>query len=127
VNLTRTVRAAVAAGAVGTALLTSSLMANTAQAGNCDPKESVLAEGNARQVDPCYVPTTRPPIHIPTTTRPTTTTTEAPTTTTEAERPTTTVARPSTTMAPSTTTTTAPVVGGATGARPVAAQAAYTG
>ena len=117
----RGVRAAIAAGTLGLAVVGTGLFGGAAEAGRCDPKD------NEKIIDPCYVPTTRPPIHIPTTTRPTTTTTEAPTTTTAAERPTTTVARPSTTMAPSTTTTTAPVVGGATGARPVAAQAAYTG
>ncbi|MCB0988423.1 MAG: hypothetical protein KDB09_11720 [Acidimicrobiales bacterium] len=129
-TIKRSVRAVVAAGAVGTALLTSSLLGGTADAGSiiCDDFGA-----NAKIIDPCEPSTT---IIIRTTTtmgRPTTTVgqTTVPqetTTTTEGEQPTTTArpttTRPSTTLAP---TTTAPAVGNANAARPVAAQAAYTG
>ena len=130
-TIKRSVRAVVAAGAVGTALLTSSLLGGTADAGSiiCDKG----ASANAKIIDPCEPSTT---IIIRTTTtmgRPTTTVgqTTVPqetTTTTEGEQPTTTArpttTRPSTTLAP---TTTAPAVGNANAARPVAARAAYTG
>ncbi len=124
---TRTIRAAVAAGAVGTALLTSTLLGGVADAGYdpCQPK--FVTEAGGSIIDPCYTPITRDslPERPTTTTEATTTTTEAERpTTTEGERPTTTMGTTSTTMG---TTTTAPTVGGATGARPVAAQASYTG
>jgi hypothetical protein len=134
-KITRSMRAAVAIGAVGTALVTSTLVGGVANAAYdpCDPKIIVddtgatLAGGSI--IDDCYTPITRPPLNPGG--RPTTTTTEA--TTTTAPRTTTTMGETTTTMGETTTTmgttstTMAPPVTGATGARPVAAQASYTG
>ena len=117
----RSIRIAVALGAAGTALVTSTLIGGTANAGDCYPESSIIA----RSYDPCYTPATRPEDTTTTTEAVVTTTTETEvTTTTEGERPTTTMGTVPTTMGP---TTTAPVVDDATGARPVAARPSYTG
>ena len=118
----RSVRAAIAAGALSTAVIGIGVIGGPASAQNpddCYPSKKII--------DPCYYPTTidRPTTTVGQTTVPRETTTtegERPTTT-EGERPTTT-ARPTTTTAP---TTTAPAVGNANAASPVAARAAYTG
>ena len=116
----RSIRIAVALGAAGTALVTSTLIGGTANAGDCYPESSIIA----RSYDPCYTPATRP--------EDTTTTTEAEatTTTTETEATTTTevtVTPQGTTPTTAGPTTTAPMVDDATGARPVAARPSYTG
>ena len=103
---TRGVRAAIAAGSLGTALFTG------------------IGPADAQRIVPSYCTTETRPEDTTTTTEATTTTTEATTTTTEGERPTTTIGTVPTTMGP---TTTAPVVDDATGARPVAARPSYTG
>ncbi|HMS87928.1 MAG: hypothetical protein KA758_02580 [Acidimicrobiales bacterium] len=114
---TRGVRAAIAAGALGTALFTG---IGPADAQSYCYESSI----NAQSIVPIYCTTETRPEDTTTTTEATTTTTEATTTTTEGERPTTTMGTVPTTMGP---TTTAPVVDDATGARPVAARPSYTG
>ncbi len=114
---TRGVRAAIAAGALGTALFVGVTPADAFQ--YCYE----IDLGVSRQV-PIYCTTETRPEDTTTTTEATTTTTEATTTTTEGERPTTTIGTVPTTMGP---TTTAPMVDDATGARPVAAHPSYTG
>ena len=116
---TRGVRAAIAAGALGTALFAGIGPADAQQ--YC--YEGPIKDGVSRFV-PIYCTTETRPEDTTTTTEATTTTTEATTTTTEGERPTTTMGTVPTTMGP---TTTAPVVDDATGARPVAAHPSYTG
>ena len=121
---TRAIRAAIATGALGTALLVGIAPAAAGGGGPNDPCVIKVGTGAGRALDPCYTPATRP--------EDTTTTTEAQatTTTTETEATTTTevtVTTQGTTPTTAGPTTTAPMVDDATGARPVAAQANYTG
>ena len=114
-HTTRGIRAAIAAGALGTAIFVG-----------IGPAEAIVpirCYYDEYQNWICPSTETRPE-DTTTTTEATTTTTEATTTTTEGERPTTTIGTVPTTMGP---TTTAPVVDDATGARPVAARPSYTG
>ena len=122
---TRAIRAAIATGALGTALLVGIAPAAAGGGGPNDPCVIKVGTGAGRALDPCYTPATRPEDTTTTTEAVVTTTTETEvTTTTEGERPTTTMGTTPTTAGP---TTTAPTVGGATGARPVATQANYAG
>ena len=121
---TRAICAAIATGALGTALLAGLPPAAAGGGGPNDPCVIKVGTGAGRALDPCYTPATRP--------EDTTTTTEAQatTTTTETEATTTTevtVTTQGTTPTTAGPTTTAPMVDDATGARPVAAQANYTG
>jgi hypothetical protein len=118
----RGIRAVIATAALGTVLV-----AGINPAGAGEREEPCYYDEYQNYI--CYTPTTRPPLNPGG--RPTTTTTEA--TTTTAPRTTTTMGETTTTMGETTTTmgttstTMAPPVTGATGARPVAAQASYTG
>lgn len=112
IKTTRGARAAIAAGALGTALFAG------------------FGPAAAQVQNPCdssyCPPVTRP--ELTTTTAGGTTTTAGETTTTEAEETTTTVAgETTTTMAGETTTTATEAVDDAPGADPVEAQASYTG
>ena len=124
----RGVRALIVTGVAGAGLLLSGLTGSIAES---RPLQTIIDPCQeydvAKAAYPCYPPNTRNTIpenqtSSTTTTEATTTTTTRVTTTTEGEATTT------TTAAPGSTTTTAPAgVAGAGAARPVAAQASYTG
>ena len=121
---TRAIRAAIATGALGTALLVGIAPAAAGGGGPNDPCVIKVGTGAGRALDPCYTPATRP--------GDTTTTTEAPATTptTETDANTATegtVTTQGTTPTTAGPTTTAHTVGGATGTPHVATQANYAG
>ena len=74
---TRAIRAAIATGALGTALLVGIAPAAAGGGGPNDPCVIKVGTGAGRALDPCYTPATRP--------EDTTTTTEAQATTTTTE------------------------------------------